>query len=35
MLECKDWKPEDMQPIEAPTLLMLGDADSVRPEHMP
>ena len=33
MLEFKDWKPEDIQSIEAPTLLMLGDADSVRPEH--
>lgn len=33
MLEFKDWRPEDIQSIEAHTLLMLGDADSVRPEH--
>ena len=33
MLEFKDWRPEDIQSIEAPTLLMIGDADSVRPEH--
>lgn len=33
MLGFKDWRPEDIQLIEAPTLLMLGDADSVRPEH--
>jgi uncharacterized protein (TIGR02246 family) len=34
MLEFKDWRPEDIQSIEAPTLLMIGDADSVRPEHV-
>jgi pimeloyl-ACP methyl ester carboxylesterase len=28
MLEFKDWRPEDIRSIEAPTLLMLGDADS-------
>ena len=33
MLEFKDWRPEDIQSIEAPTLVMIGDADSVRPEH--
>ena len=33
MLEFKDWRPEDIQSIEAPTLLLIGDADSVRPEH--
>lgn len=33
MLEFKDWRPEDIQSINAPTLLMIGDADSVRPEH--
>lgn len=33
MLEFKDWRPEDIQSIAAPTLIMLGDADCVRPEH--
>jgi pimeloyl-ACP methyl ester carboxylesterase len=33
MLEFKDWRPEDIQSIEAPTLIMIGDADIVRPEH--
>ena len=33
MLEFKDWRPEDIQSIEAPTLVMIGDADIVRPEH--
>jgi pimeloyl-ACP methyl ester carboxylesterase len=33
MLEFKDWPPEDIRSIAAPTLLMIGDADSVRPEH--
>ena len=33
MLEFKDWRPEDVQSIQAPTLLVIGDADSVRPEH--
>jgi pimeloyl-ACP methyl ester carboxylesterase len=33
MLEFKDWRPEDIQSIEAPTLVMIGDADVVRPEH--
>ena len=33
MLEFKDWRPEDIRSIAAPTLLMIGDADSVRPEH--
>jgi pimeloyl-ACP methyl ester carboxylesterase len=33
MLGFKDWRPEDIGSIEAPTLLMIGDADSVRPEH--
>ena len=33
MLEFRDWPPEDIESIEAPTLLMIGDADSVRPEH--
>lgn len=33
MLEFKDWRPEDIQSIDAPTLIMIGDADIVRPEH--
>jgi pimeloyl-ACP methyl ester carboxylesterase len=33
MLEFKDWRPEDIQLIEAPTLLMIGDAESVRPKQ--
>jgi pimeloyl-ACP methyl ester carboxylesterase len=33
MVEFKDWRPEDIQSIAAPTLLVIGDADSVRPEH--
>jgi pimeloyl-ACP methyl ester carboxylesterase len=33
MLEFKDWRPEDIQSIDAPTLVMIGDADIVRPEH--
>jgi hypothetical protein len=32
-LEFKDWRPEGIENIEAPTLLIIGDADSVRPEH--
>jgi len=33
MLEFKDWPPEVIQSIDAPTLVMIGDADVVRPEH--
>ena len=33
MLEFKDWPAEDIRSIAAPTLVMIGDADSVRPEH--
>ena len=33
MLEFKDWPREAMQSIRAPTLVMLGDADVIRPEH--
>ena len=33
MLEFKDWPAEDIRSIEAPTLVMIGDADNVRPEH--
>jgi pimeloyl-ACP methyl ester carboxylesterase len=31
--EFKGWPPEAMRSIEAPTLVMIGDADIVRPEH--
>jgi pimeloyl-ACP methyl ester carboxylesterase len=31
--EFKGWPPEAIQAIEAPTLVMIGDADIVRPEH--
>lgn len=27
------WQPEDVRAIQAPTLLMIGDSDIVRPEH--
>lgn len=33
MLDFEDWPAEDMRSIEAPTLILIGDADSVRPEH--
>jgi len=33
MLEFKDWRPEDIKSINAPTLVINGDADVVRPEH--
>ena len=29
----QDWLPEDIRSIEAPTLLIIGDSDIVRPEH--
>jgi pimeloyl-ACP methyl ester carboxylesterase len=29
----KGWKPEDVKRIQAPTLLVIGDSDIVRPEH--
>lgn len=29
----QDWSPEEMQAITAPTLIMIGDSDTVRPEH--
>lgn len=32
-LEFEGWRPEDIQPIKAPVLVMIGDADVVRPEH--
>jgi pimeloyl-ACP methyl ester carboxylesterase len=28
-----DWPPEAIQSIKAPTLIMIGDSDIVRPEH--
>ena len=33
MIEFKDWKAEDIHSINAPTLIMIGDKDVVRPEH--
>jgi len=33
MLKFKDWKAKDVAAIRAPTLVMIGDADIVRPEH--
>lgn len=31
--EIQDWSPEDIQGITAPTLVIIGDSDVVRPEH--
>jgi pimeloyl-ACP methyl ester carboxylesterase len=33
MLDFQDWSPEVIRAIEAPTLLVIGDADVIRPEH--
>jgi pimeloyl-ACP methyl ester carboxylesterase len=33
MLEFKDWRPEAIRSIDAPALVINGDADVVRPEH--
>jgi pimeloyl-ACP methyl ester carboxylesterase len=33
MLNFKGWTPEDLQSINAPTLVLIGDRDIVRPEH--
>ena len=33
MLEFKDWRPEDIQKISAPTMVLIADGDIVRPEH--
>jgi len=33
MLNFKGWTPVDIQSINAPTLVMVGDHDIVRPEH--
>jgi pimeloyl-ACP methyl ester carboxylesterase len=32
-LESKGWRPEEIQSIKAPALVMIGDDDIVRPEH--
>ena len=32
-LDSKGWRPEEIQSIQAPVLVMIGDADIVRPEH--
>ena len=32
-VEFKGWRPEDIRAIEAPTLVMIGDVNIVRPEH--
>jgi pimeloyl-ACP methyl ester carboxylesterase len=33
MLDFKGWTPEDIHSIDAPTLVIIGDHDIVRPEH--
>jgi pimeloyl-ACP methyl ester carboxylesterase len=33
MLTFKDWRDEDLKSITAPALIIIGDADVVRPEH--
>jgi len=33
MLDFKGWTPEEIKSIDAPTLVMTGDHDIVRPEH--
>jgi pimeloyl-ACP methyl ester carboxylesterase len=33
MLEFKDWPVEEIESIRAPTLVIVGDADAIRPEH--
>jgi pimeloyl-ACP methyl ester carboxylesterase len=32
-VDFKGWQPEDIRSIKAPALVMIGDADIVRPEH--
>jgi pimeloyl-ACP methyl ester carboxylesterase len=32
-LEFEGWTPEDIETISAPTLVIIGDSDNVRPEH--
>ncbi|HKP51769.1 MAG TPA: alpha/beta hydrolase [Chloroflexia bacterium] len=34
MMNFKGWSPEEIQSIKAPTLLIVGDADLIRPEHV-
>jgi pimeloyl-ACP methyl ester carboxylesterase len=31
--ETRDWPADDIQAIESPTLIIIGDSDSIRPEH--
>ena len=31
--ELKDWPTEAVQALKAPTLIIIGDSDIVRPEH--
>jgi len=31
--ETNEWRPEDVQSIQAPVLLIIGDSDIIRPEH--
>jgi pimeloyl-ACP methyl ester carboxylesterase len=33
MLDFRDWSSDDIRSIGAPTLIVIGDADVVRPEH--
>lgn len=33
MLDFKGWSPDEIRSIQAPTLVMIGDHDIVRPEH--
>ena len=33
MLQFKDWRDEDLKSIQAPVMIMIGDADVIRPEH--
>jgi pimeloyl-ACP methyl ester carboxylesterase len=33
MRDFKDFRKEDIQSIKAATLVLIGDADNVRPEH--
>jgi pimeloyl-ACP methyl ester carboxylesterase len=33
MKDFKDWSPDELRAIKAPTLVIIGDRDIVRPEH--
>jgi pimeloyl-ACP methyl ester carboxylesterase len=33
MLDFEDWPPDSLRSITAPALIIVGDADVVRPEH--